>query len=291
MKSLGIFRDDVDGSIKCVFDADNSSIIEMTLLGNREDTDVVCVPTHHFCNLGCKMCHLTNNSLNKCSKKISVEDFMLALGLTVCKQNKNHILKETNYQSYDLVCGARRTNKRKLLLSFMGVGEPTLNIDLIREVNKRVKDIKRFLQYEEVGFALATMMPNKNMEELIHIVNEENIPLKIHFSLHTPIDETRNKLIPASKNTVEQCFNYLYTYQNTISKNEIIMNGYSKCHRTNDLVEIHYTLIKDVNDTKEDLNKLIHLLNMYGFTFRCCLKAISTKKLLFCMEPRIFKYE
>lgn len=269
MKSLGVFKDHNDGSIKCVFDTNGeNTIIEMTLLMNREDTDVVCVPTHHFCNLGCKMCHLTNNSLNKCSKKIEVNDFMFALGLTICKQDKNNRLKETGYSSYDLICGERRTNKKKLLLSFMGVGEPTLNIELIREINKRINHIKRFLQYDEVGFALATMMPNKNIEELTRVVNEENIPLKIHFSLHTPIDKTRNKLIPASKNSVKECFDYLKEYQNIISKNETIMKNYGKCHKTNDLVEIHYTLIKDVNDTKEDLDTIISFLNKYGFTIK-----------------------
>lgn len=269
MESLGIFKDHNDGSIKCVFDVDsNNTIIEMTLLVNREDTDVVCVPTHHFCNLGCKMCHLTNNSLNKCSKKININDFMFALGLTVCKQDKNNILKETGYSSYDLMCRERRTNKKKLLLSFMGVGEPTLNIELIREVNKRVKYIKQFLQYDEVGFALATMMPNKSIEKLTRVVNEENIPLKIHFSLHTPIDVTRNELIPASKNSVKECFEYLKLYQDVVSKNETIMKDYCKCHKTNDVVEIHYTLIKDVNDTQEDLNAIVSLLNEYGFTIK-----------------------
>lgn len=269
MKSLGVFKDHNDGSIKCVFDANgNNEIIEMTLLMNREDTDVVCVPTHHFCNLGCKMCHLTNNSLNKCSKKINYNDFIFALGLTVCKQDTNNILKETEYPSYDLMCGERRTNKKKLLLSFMGVGEPTLNIELIRQVNKNISNIKRFLKYEEVGFALATMMPNENILDLTKVVNEENIPLKIHFSLHSPIDETRNELIPASKNNIQKCFDYLESYKNIVESNKDIMKNYSKCHRTNDVVEIHYTLIKDVNDTDKDLDKLIELLNKYNFTIK-----------------------
>lgn len=269
LKSLGIFKDPTDGSIKCVFDANGeNNIIEMTLLMNREDTDVVCVPTHHFCNLGCKMCHLTNNSLNKCSKKIEIRDFLLALGLTVCKQDKNNILKTTEFPSYALMAGTRRTNKKKLLLSFMGVGEPTLNIELIRNVNEKIPEIKRFLQYDEIGLALATMMPNKNIVELTEIANKENIPLKIHFSLHTPIDSTRNELIPASKNSVNECFEYLKQYNDIISKNEVIMENYSKCHRINDLVEIHYTLIKDVNDTDNDLSALISLLNKYNFTIK-----------------------
>lgn len=60
--SKGIFKDFSDGSLKSVFEIEGKRIIEMTLLFNKESMDVVCVPSHHFCNLGCKMCHLTNNS-------------------------------------------------------------------------------------------------------------------------------------------------------------------------------------------------------------------------------------
>ena len=65
MRSLGTFKDKKDNSLKSVFDCGENKIIEMTLLFNKEKLDVVCAPTHHFCNLGCKMCHLTNNKLNK----------------------------------------------------------------------------------------------------------------------------------------------------------------------------------------------------------------------------------
>ena len=48
----------------------------MSLLFNKYDKDVVCVPTHHFCNLGCKMCHLTNRGFNKVMTPIKWEDFI-----------------------------------------------------------------------------------------------------------------------------------------------------------------------------------------------------------------------
>jgi adenine C2-methylase RlmN of 23S rRNA A2503 and tRNA A37 len=260
MKSLGIFKDNVDDSIKCVFDVENHNIIEMTLLQNRVDTDVVCVPTHYFCNLGCVMCHLTNNKLNKVSKTIDYKNFVLALSLTVCNQKKDDF--------GNLMANYRRTNKKKLLLSFMGVGEPTLNLKLIQDVNKNINYLKRFLCYDEIGIALATMLPNKNLKDFIDVVDSENIPLKIHFSLHSPIDSIRHSLIPSSKNTIVECFDMLKEYNDTISKNKTIMSNYNHLHKTNDLIEIHYTLIKDVNDSEEELNELCTLLNKYPFTIK-----------------------
>lgn len=103
---LGCFKDS-DGTIKNIFRFRNRDIIEMSLIGNKENMDVVCVPTHHFCNLGYKMYHLTNSSLKKEMIKVEVEDFMYSLDKTVCYDN-----------------GIRRTFKKKLLISFMGVGEP-----------------------------------------------------------------------------------------------------------------------------------------------------------------------
>ena len=110
LKSLGVFKDHTDGSLKSVFEKNGGQIIEATLLFNKEAKDVVCVPTHHFCNLGCKMCHLTNNKLNKKMVPIKYEDFKEALYRSVRDEEDNRI-----------------TDKDKLLISFMGVGEPLLN--------------------------------------------------------------------------------------------------------------------------------------------------------------------
>lgn len=250
IKNLGVFKDFSDNSLKSVFDVGNDQIIEMTLLANKEQMDVVCVPTHHFCNLGCKMCHLTNKGLNKSMVPIKADDFIECLGKTVTKQGK------------------RRTNKGKLLISFMGVGEPLLNLKLIEEVYKNENIIKDKLGYETVGYALATMMPNSNILKLTEIVDKLNIPLKIHFSMHTPIDRERFDLIPSTKVSVAEALAYLINYRNMVQSNDKIMKEYVKLHRTNDPVEIHYTLIKGVNDRKEELDKVCELLSKYNIPIK-----------------------
>ena len=76
LENLGVFKDFTDGTIKSVFRTKDKKIIEISLLMNRGAVDVVCVPTHHFCNLGCKMCHLTNNELNKGMFPVQKRDFI-----------------------------------------------------------------------------------------------------------------------------------------------------------------------------------------------------------------------
>lgn len=245
IKNIGVFKDFSDDSIKSVFDVGNNRIIEMTLLANKEEIDVVCVPTHHFCNMGCVMCHLTNKGLNKSMVPIKSDDFIECLMQTLTKQGK------------------KRTSKKKLLISFMGVGEPLLNLNLIEEVYKKENLLREEFGYESIGYALATMMPNKNILKLNELVNKLNIPLKIHFSMHTPIDSERFNLIPSTKVTVEEALEYLTNYRKTLQSNNIAMNEYVKLHRSDDPTEIHYTLIKGVNDSEEDLNKLCELLSKY----------------------------
>lgn len=250
IKNLGVFKDFSDNSLKTVFEVDEHKIIEMTLLSNKEDMDVVCVTTHHFCNLGCKMCHLTNKGLNKSMIAINSNDFIYCLKKAVTKNNE------------------RITDKKKLLISFMGVGEPLLNINLIKEVYQKAESIKKELNYDTIGYALATMMPNNNILKLTEMVNTLNIPLKVHFSMHTPIDTERFDLIPSTRVSIEEALAYLIRYRDKIQKNSKIMSEYVKLHRTNDPIEIHYTLIKDVNDGKQELEGVCDLLSKYNIPIK-----------------------
>lgn len=250
IKNIGVFKDFEDGTLKSVFEGENKRIIEMSLLANKEKMDVVCAPTHHFCNLGCKMCHLTNKGLNKAMVPIKAEDFIECLIKTVTKK------------------GVRRTDKKNLLISFMGVGEPLLNLKLIEEIYKNEDSLKEELGYENIGYALATMMPNDNILKLKDLVDRLEIPLKVHFSMHTPIDEERYELIPSTRVSVREALGYLVEYRKCIQANEKIMERYVKLHRTNDPVEIHYTLIKGVNDGERELEEVCKLLKEYEIVIK-----------------------
>ena len=120
------------------------------------------------------MCHLTNKGLNKKMIRIEIDDFMKCLIETLNKY---------------------KTNKSKLLISLMGVGEPLLNIDLIFDVFKNEDKIKA-LGYESVSYALSTMMPNDNLEKLSVLVNEYNIPIKfIKFNEINTLKKSDNEEI------------------------------------------------------------------------------------------------
>lgn len=246
IKIIGSFKDHTDGTIKSVYKVNNNKIIEMSMLYNKEDKDVICVPTHHYCNLGCKMCHLTNSKMHKPMQKIKIDDFMYCIIETLKKY---------------------KTDKKKLLISFMGVGEPLLNLELIENVFNEQNKIKE-LGYDDISYAISTMMPNNNLLLLSKMVNELNLPIKVHFSMHNPIDNLRKKLIPSTNVSVEEALNLLLIYRYNVKHNKKIMDNYKKFHRTDEPIEIHYTLIKNVNDSDKELRSLIKLLKNYPITIK-----------------------
>ena len=196
------------------------------------------------------MWHLTNKGLNKAKIPINSEDFIECLFQTLIKN------------------GNKRTDKKKLLISFMGVGEPLLNLKLIEEVYKNENLIKEKLGYEDIGYAIATMMPNNNILRLKEMVCKLNIPLKVHFSMHTPIDSERYDLIPSTNVSIPEALAYLVNYRESLQANEEIMKKYSKLHTTNDPIEIHYTLINGVNDSQKELIKVCELLSKYNISIK-----------------------
>ena len=203
-------------------------IIELSHIDKNDGRDIICVPTMYYCKLGCKFCHMTNEQTKNFPMKLIQEEVML--------KTLEHFIKDNNI------------NKNKLLLSFMGVGEPTLNFEMIEYLwDNRAK----FGENKIVEFALATMFPSHNMfKEMEKIILDKKIPVKIYGSLHSVNDDLRKDLIPHSNVSVRQCFELLKEY-NEKAKGKV------KLHKSNNAVSFHYTIIDKVNDSElEQLKQL-----------------------------------
>lgn len=236
-KILGRFRDE-DGTEKFVFQTEDG-IIEITWIKNKNGIDVFCLPTHHYCNLGCQFCHLTaEGGRDRKMVLISAENMCAALAQILKPYAKND----------------------KILFSFMGVGEPFLNLDLVFSVYDHFSANTD----KEVGLALASMMLTpKPFGRIIEKVEKCDLPLKIHFSLHSPSDVTRKDIIPSAPTTITQCLSALKNYEKKISSNSAAMENLAQFHQKSDVVEIHYTVIEGVNDSDRDLKKMIEFGNEY----------------------------
>jgi len=157
---------------------------------------------------------------------------------------------------------------KKILLSFMGVGEPFLNLDLIFEIFDLNKKKKGFA----FSYALASMMPSvAGFQKIYQKVKKDKLPLKIHFSLHSPLDKTRQEIIPSSKETIGEVLGRLKKYEAFIKTQPKIIDNLSHFHNSTDAAKIHYTVIKDINDSEKDLNEVIGL----GKKFNVSLKILK----------------
>jgi adenine C2-methylase RlmN of 23S rRNA A2503 and tRNA A37 len=85
-------------------------------------------------------------------------------------------------------------NKRLLLVSFMGCGEPVLNHDAVVRSMYYVRDM-----HADSRFAVATMIPKElwgSYFDMLRQMYRLGLRVKIHLSLHFPWDKIRGEWMP-----------------------------------------------------------------------------------------------
>lgn len=203
---------DPDGTEKFVFH-DGTGILEIVRINTKEDRDIYCIPSMYECRLGCTICYLTINNITGSNKKIKYKTIEYII---------------------DLIREQYPSNKKGIQLSLMGVGDPILNMDLVKHLS--VSDWVTRL-------SIATIFPFVNDADGLFPDN-----VKIHYSLHSPLQEKRLKILPNAKVHPKNIIAYL-----------------SKTHKGEK--EIHYTLVEGENDSDEELEAMCELIPE-GFTVK-----------------------
>jgi adenine C2-methylase RlmN of 23S rRNA A2503 and tRNA A37 len=193
-------------------------VVEFNYIDNGTNKDIICVPCQTMCNMGCKFCHLTKYTGVIPTKNLAAANIIFGI---------DHIVN-------DLGLG-----KRKLLISFMGSGEP---LDNINEVITTMLLLKQTWG-TGIRFGMATMLPKKHwvrLCELMKSVMNHDLDLKVHLSLHFTTDEQRKEWMPSAFG---------------IKESLRLLNLYGEM--TGRPTEVHYTVIDDVNTRTTDLSFLI----------------------------------
>ncbi len=222
MKFLDKIYSKTDNAIKFVFKTEDNLIIEFTYINKNDGKDIICIPSQTMCALGCKFCHTTEYIGKIKCRNITSPELIDSIKYILLDDELN-IVK----------------NERTLLISVMGCGEPLFNVEYLIDSMAYIKKYgENELNIPYIRFAIATSIPKNRWENffrLTQLIQENQLPVKLHLSLHYTFDLIRKEWMPAALDIIP-----------SISA----VDFYKKI--TGNTVEIHYTLIEGVNDTEQD---------------------------------------
>jgi 23S rRNA (adenine2503-C2)-methyltransferase len=193
---------------KYIFEKENKTV-EFTYV-NRPEKHIICISCMFGCPVRCIFC-ASGTSYNG---NLNSEDMIYAVK--------------------DIINNEKISNDKKLLLSFMGSGEPLLNIEQVNQV------IDYFHKFLNVYFVISTS--GVNIEQALLFNNKSKI--KIRLSLHNPENLERKEMIPKTEDL------------------DKILKVLSKI---NNEIEINYILLEGINDSKVHAEKLATLINTFNF--------------------------
>jgi adenine C2-methylase RlmN of 23S rRNA A2503 and tRNA A37 len=216
---IDLKKSNVENVSKLVYKSGDSPVMEVSIIRKGDGKDILCVPTQTNCKMGCKFCHLTG--LDIPSTNLSADQIV-----------------ELVVESFKISMPRNPT----LLVSYMGVGEPLLNVNGVIE---SAKELRKLTNYKTIRFGVSTLIPgSKPFLQLIDGVVENDLKCKLHWSLHSAQSSIRKNLMP-----------------NALGIREGSALALQYMERTKQPVEVHYTLINGVNDSYRDIKSLSSVLD------------------------------
>lgn len=203
----------VDGTVKFLFGLPDGQIIESVLMEYKHGMSM-CVSSQVGCRMGCRFCASTIDGL-------------------VRNLRASEILE----QIYE---AERLMNCTVSNVVIMGSGEPLDNYDNVIRFIRLLSDEKgKNISVRNITLSTCGLVPG------IYKLMEEDLPLTLALSLHSPTDEQRQEIMPvakayALKDVIKACKDYF--------------------EKTGRRVTFEYSLIKGVNDTERDADNLYKLI-------------------------------
>lgn len=221
---LDIIKSKTDKTIKFVF-LSAGQILEFSYINKGDGKDIICAPTQTACDLGCKFCFLSDIKLNV--RNLEADEISIAVKFIIKKLG---LLKRENPNPV-------------LLISYMGCGEPLLNIHNVIKASCKIRNRMKN-SYRVVRFAVASLIPHLSlMEKFIEKMKKTDLKMKFHLSLHSADPMVRKCLMPAAASIKESV---------DLVEKFVCLTGNS--------AEMHYVLMRDINDRESDAEKLAALL-------------------------------
>lgn len=122
---------------------------------------------------------------------------------------------------------------------YMGMGEPLLNYyNTLKSLNIFANEITKGISIKKITVSTAGIAPR------IRELADTGINAKLAFSLHSCFEDLRSKLMPINQ-------------KYSLKENLMAVRYYAK--RTSTRITFEYVMLKDLNDTDEDVNALVKI--------------------------------
>lgn len=203
--------------LKKVFQTEDDKTFEAVLILHKKNRRTVCVSTQIGCPVGCKFC---------------------ATGMLGFERNLTYQEIVDQVLHYARVLTDK--NEKISNIVFMGMGEPSLNIQNLKKSVDILTNPKEF-NISPRRITISTIWTGKEILEFF----KGNPQINLAISLHSCIQQKRESLIPlASKIRIKDIEEGLKEY----------------FKHSNRRVTLEYLMLKDINDKDEDIQALINFV-------------------------------
>ncbi len=208
------FDSQLDRTNKYLFQLEDGNIIESVFMEYKHG-NTACISTQVGCKMGCAFCASTKDGL---IRQLSPAEMV----------NQIYMMEKDK--------GSEISN-----IVLMGSGEPLDNYDNLLKFINIIHDEKGHnISLRNITISTCGLVPK------IYQLADENLPITLSISLHSPFDEERMKIMPIAKRyklkeLIEACRYY----------------GNSNNRR----ITFEYTLIEGVNDGEKEVQELSKILN------------------------------
>ena len=207
----------VDGTVKYLWRLRDSNCVESVLM-HYEHGVSVCVSTQVGCRMGCKFCAST-------------------LGGLVRRLRPSELLDQVLFSQID--SGLPISN-----IVLMGIGEPLDNFDAVMQFLELVNSPDGM----NIGMRHISLS-TCGLVDKIRLLAERKLQLTLSVSLHSPDNESRNKIMPINKRwNVEELLAACKDYYEITGRR----------------VSFEYTMISGVSDSPEQAELLAKKLSGMG---------------------------
>jgi 23S rRNA (adenine2503-C2)-methyltransferase len=195
---------------KYIFEKEGKTV-ESTYI-DKVNKEIICVSNMFGCPVKCKFCASGSNYFGNLNKD-DISDMI-----------------------FKIVEGEDISHNRKLLISFMGSGEPLLNLGPIKDNIKLMSRI-----FTNSYFAIS--MSGVKIDNLNRLNELDGIDINLKFSLHSPYDSQRRQIIPRT-DSLDKIINVLSDSPFPVELNYCVLDKFNDSDKhAKDLA----VLIKDTN--------------------------------------------